>query len=178
MEVFPTKISDVLLIKPKVFRDTRGLFLETWQKERYRKHGVPTEYVQDNLSVSVKNTLRGLHFQHCHPQGKLITVLSGKIFDVVVDLRKDSETFGKWVGSTLNGETFDQMWIPPGFAHGFCVLSEQAVFNYKCTDYYEPSDERTLLWNDPILNIAWPITGTPIISPKDQKGTGFKELKL
>lgn len=171
VEEFPIK--GVLKLTPKVYKDNRGLFLETWQKKRYEEYGVLTEFVQDNLSISSKNVLRGLHFQKEHPQGKLITLLKGKIFDVVVDIRKGSPTFGQWAGTYLSADNFEQLWIPPRLAHGFLVCSDEALFNYKCTEYYYPQDEKTILWNDRALGIEWPLSASPILSAKDECGTSF-----
>lgn len=168
MEVKETPIQGVLLIKPKVFRDERGYFLETWQKERYEDLGISHPFVQDNYSKSTKGILRGLHYQKKHPQGKLIRVPVGEIFDVVVDIRKDSLTFGKWYGTLLSEDNQCQLWIPPGLAHGFVVLSEIAHCHYKCTDYYHPEDEGIIRWDDPILNIQWPVSG-PQLSEKDSR---------
>lgn len=176
MQVEELLIPGVLRISPTVFKDDRGSFLETWQKKRYAEFGIPKDFVQDNLSVSSKNVLRGLHFQKEHPQGKLITVLKGKIFDVVADIRKDSPTFGKWTGTYLSSENFDQLWIPPGLAHGFLVCSEEVLFNYKCTDYYYPEDEGAILWSDPSLAVKWPLEGEPVLSPKDEKASLFRDL--
>ncbi|MBM3969496.1 MAG: dTDP-4-dehydrorhamnose 3,5-epimerase [Planctomycetes bacterium] len=170
MHVETTTISGVLLIQPKVFRDPRGFFTETFQRPRYRDAGLTADFVQDNFSRSAKGTLRGLHYQIQHPQGKLVQVLQGKIFDVVVDLRRPSPTFGRWLGLELSHETCRQVYIPPGCAHGFCVLSDTADFTYKCTDLYFPEHERTLLWNDPALGIEWPLTDEPILSNKDRAG--------
>ena len=180
MQIIKTPINGLLEIQPKVFGDNRGFFLETWQKERYQAAGIDFEFVQDNRSFSTKGTLRGLHFQKHFPQGKLVSVILGEVFDVAVDLRKDSETFGKWYGVTLTGEKCNQLWIPPGFAHGFYVLSEIAHFEYKCTDYYHPKDEAGLLWNDEELDIKWPITNYSklLLSEKDKKGISFKEFRL
>ena len=170
MQVETTAISGLLLIQPKVFRDPRGFFTETFQRQRYRDAGIAADFVQDNFSRSAKGALRGLHYQIQHPQGKLVQVLRGKIFDVVVDLRRSSPTFGRWLGFELSDETFQQVFVPPGCAHGFCVLSETADFTYKCTDLYFSEHERTLLWNDPVLGIEWPLTDDPILSNKDRAG--------
>jgi dTDP-4-dehydrorhamnose 3,5-epimerase len=170
MHVETTVIPGLLKIQPKVFGDPRGFFTETFQHQRYRDAGIATEFVQDNFSRSSKGTLRGLHYQIQHPQGKLVQVLRGKIFDVVVDLRKTSPSFGRWLGFELSDETCQQVFVPPGCAHGFCVLSESADFTYKCTDYYFPEHERTLLWNDPALGIEWPLTQEPLLSQKDRVG--------
>lgn len=166
MNVIKTKIADLLIIEPKVFGDERGFFYETYQEARYKAAGITADFVQDNRSRSTQNVLRGLHFQKTKPQGKLVTVTQGRVFDVAVDLRPDSPTFGQHESVLLTGENKVQFYIPPGFAHGFCVLSEMADFQYKCTDYYDPTDESGLLWNDPALGIAWPLTA-PLLSPKD-----------
>lgn len=166
MNVIKTKIKDLLIIEPKVFGDDRGFFYETFQKERYRAAGIDVEFVQDNRSRSTKGVLRGLHFQKTKPQGKLVTVTDGEVFDVAVDLRPNSETFGQHETIILTGKNKLQFYVPPGFAHGFCVLSDTADFQYKCTDYYDPSDESGLLWNDPSLAIQWPLSH-PLLSEKD-----------
>ncbi|MGR6723405.1 dTDP-4-dehydrorhamnose 3,5-epimerase [Aeromonas veronii] len=167
MNVIKTKITDLLIIEPKVFGDERGFFYETYQEARYKAAGVTADFVQDNRSRSTQNVLRGLHFQKTKPQGKLVTVTHGRVFDVAVDLRPDSPTFGQHESVLLTGKNKIQFYIPPGFAHGFCVLSELADFQYKCTDYYDPSDESGLLWNDASLNIQWPIDN-PLLSEKDK----------
>ena len=167
MNVTTTTLPGVLLIEPAIFQDTRGHFLETYHAARYAEKGIPGPFVQDNFSHSVKGTLRGLHYQLQHAQGKLVMALTGRIFDVAVDIRKGSPTFGRWVGVELSGDNKRQLYIPPGFAHGFCVVSETADVLYKCTNLYAPKDERGIIWNDPALAIAWPVTG-PILSPKDQ----------
>lgn len=179
MQVIETPIKGLLEIQPKVFGDNRGFFLETWQKKRYEAAGIAYDFVQDNRSFSSKGTLRGLHFQKHFPQGKLVSVILGEVFDVAVDLRKDSETFGKWYGVTLTGEKCNQLWIPSGFAHGFYVFSDVAHFEYKCTDYYHPEDEAGLLWNDPDINIQWPfpLNSALLLSEKDKKGISFKEFR-
>lgn len=166
MNVIQTKLSGALIIEPKIFGDDRGFFYETYQAERYKAAGISLDFVQDNRSRSSKGVLRGLHFQKNKPQGKLVTVTQGEVFDVAVDLRKDSPTFGQHVSVLLTGDNRVQFYIPPGFAHGFCVLSDTADFQYKCTDYYDPADEGGLLWNDPELAIAWPLTN-PTLSAKD-----------
>lgn len=178
MQVETTAISGLLLIQPKVFRDSRGFFTETFQRQRYHDAGIAADFVQDNLSRSSKGTLRGLHYQIPHPQGKLVQVLRGKIFDVVVDLRRPSPTFGRWLGFELSDETCQQVFVPPGCAHGFCVLSETADFTYKCTDLYFPEHERTLLWNDPAIGIEWPLTDEPILSAKDRAGIPFDRAEV
>lgn len=166
MKVTKLSIPDLLLIEPDVFEDARGFFVETYHSERYSSYGMPEKFVQDNHSKSLKGTLRGLHYQLGCPQGKLVRVTQGEIFDVAVDIRRKSPTFGQWVGVTLSGENKQQLYIPEGFAHGFCVLSETAEFLYKCTDFYSPKDERGIIWNDPDLAIDWPIK-EPLISEKD-----------
>jgi dTDP-4-dehydrorhamnose 3,5-epimerase len=167
MKVTPTKIPEVLLIEPRVFKDHRGHFLEVYQAERYLEHGIPAGFVQDNFSYSQKRVLRGLHYQLGRPQGKLVWVAQGRVFDVVVDIRKSSANFGKWLSLVLDAETYQQLYIPPGFAHGFCVISDWATVLYKCTDYYDPREERGIRWDDPALGIDWPVV-EPILSPKDQ----------
>jgi len=168
MQIIKTAIPEVLLIKPKVFGDTRGFFLETYNKERYMNAGFPdVDFVQDNHSRSSKGVLRGLHFQLNCPQGKLVQVATGSVFDVAVDIRVGSPTFGQWYGCVLSEENHHQLWIPPKFAHGFCVLSDTADFIYKCTDYYRPEDEGGLLWNDPEVGIDWPLA-EPLLSEKDE----------
>jgi dTDP-4-dehydrorhamnose 3,5-epimerase len=161
----------VVILEPRVFSDARGFFKEVYQKTRYHEAGVAVEFVQDNYSRSSRGTLRGLHFQLKHPQGKLVWVTRGEVFDVAVDLRRSSPTFGQWAGVTLSETNHRQLYIPPGFAHGFYVVSESAEFFYKCTDYYHPEDERTLLWNDPEVGVAWPLSdAAPLVSDKDQRG--------
>jgi len=168
MKIKQTNLEGVLLIEPKVFGDARGFFLETYNKERYMDAGFPdVEFVQDNHSRSSKGVLRGLHFQGNHPQGKLVQVATGSVFDVAVDIRIGSPTFGQWYGCVLSEENHHQLWVPPKFAHGFCVLSDTADFVYKCTDYYNPSDEGGVLWSDPEIGIDWPIE-TPLLSEKDK----------
>lgn len=178
MKIIKTSIPDVLLIEPKVFRDDRGLFLETFQQNRYRTEaGIDLPFVQDNHTRSSKGVIRGLHFQKTKPQGKLIRVGSGEVFDVAVDIRKESPTFRQWVGVVLSEKTMQQIWIPPGFAHGFAVLSDSADLEYKCTDYYDPADELCLKWDDPDIGIEWPVKN-PVLSPKDQNGLLLKDLPL
>ena len=175
MVVRRSRLAGVLLIEPRLLRDERGYFVETWHLDRYAEAGLPTAFVQDNRSSSVRNTLRGLHYQWRRPQGKLVQVVDGEIFDVAVDLRPDSPTFGQWEGVHLSADNFRQYWIPPGFAHGFCVLSDIAVVEYKCTDVYDGAGEAGLLWNDPDLGIDWPVSD-PILSPKDQRQKRFVEV--
>jgi dTDP-4-dehydrorhamnose 3,5-epimerase len=176
MQVFDTAIPDVKLIEPKVFGDDRGFFLESFQAERYAQQaGITLPFVQDNHSRSARNVLRGLHFQRSKPQGKLVRVVRGEVLDVAVDIRRGSPTFGNVVAEILSEDNKRQLWIPPGLAHGFVVLSETADFEYKCTDYYDPSDEGSLIWNDPDLNIDWRVTD-PILSAKDAQGLRLAEL--
>jgi dTDP-4-dehydrorhamnose 3,5-epimerase len=165
-------IPDVKIIEPKVFGDHRGFFMETFREDEFRKNIAPVRFVQDNHSKSGQGILRGLHYQIRQPQGKLVRVVSGEVFDVAVDIRKSSPFFGKWAGMTLSAENKKMLWIPPGFAHGFYVLSPEAEFIYKCTDYYAPQHERTLLWNDPAIAVDWPVLpGTsPMLSDKDARG--------
>lgn len=167
--MIPTPLSGLLIIEPKVFGDARGFFLETYEKKRYGETGIPDEFVQDNLSYSQQGVLRGLHFQKPDSQGKLVYVLQGEVFDVAVDIRVGSPTFGRWYGTTLSGENKRQLWIPIGFAHGFCVTGASALFAYKCTDYYAPQSEVTIRWDDSAIGIDWPVEG-PVISEKDGKG--------
>ncbi len=166
MNIIPTSLEGVLIIEPKVFRDHRGFFTETFQEKRYEEAGISRKFVQDNLSYSVRGTLRGLHYQIRRPQAKLVQALSGEIFDVAVDIRPGSPAFGKWVGVILSADNHRQLFIPEGFAHGFCVLSETAHFLYKCSDFYAPGDEGGILWSDPQIGIEWPVEN-PIISEKD-----------
>jgi dTDP-4-dehydrorhamnose 3,5-epimerase len=176
MKITTTPLPDLIIIEPQVFTDTRGYFVEVFQQERYTKHGMPT-FVQDNLSHSKCGVLRGLHFQSPHAQGKLVWVTRGEVWDVAVDLRQRSATFGKWFGITLSAENHTQLYMPPGFAHGFCVLSADADFNYKCTDYYTADAEHGIAWNDPTLNISWPIKN-PNLSPKDAVYPYFQDISL
>jgi dTDP-4-dehydrorhamnose 3,5-epimerase len=172
MQFTNTELPDVILIQPRIFEDQRGFFLESYQKERFAAAGIHADFVQNNHSASTKGVLRGLHYQIRQPQGKLVRVVVGEIFDVAVDLRRHSPTFGHWVGVTLSSEKKNQLWVPPGFAHGFYVTSEKAEILYKATDYYAPQWERSLLWNDPMLGIHWPIIKgeIPILSEKDRQG--------
>lgn len=166
MEIIKTSIPEVIVFIPPVFTDSRGYFLETYQQHKYAEAGISKPFVQDNQSYSTKNVLRGLHFQLRHPQAKLVRVTQGSVFDVAIDIRKNSPTFGKWHGEILSAENRKQMYIPENFAHGFCILSDSAEFVYKCTDFYVPGDESGLIWNDPQLGIKWPIE-QPILSDKD-----------
>ena len=175
MKVIETALPGVLIIEPKVFGDQRGFFIETFQVERYREVGIALPFVQDNHSRSQRGVLRGLHFQRTRPQGKLISVSRGAVYDVTVDINPDSPTCGRFVGVELSDENHRQMWVPPGYAHGLCVLSEVADVQYKCTDLYFPEDEGGLLWNDPELNIPWPVK-VPQLSPKDQRNPTLREL--
>ncbi|MFB2881997.1 dTDP-4-dehydrorhamnose 3,5-epimerase [Floridanema aerugineum] len=179
MKTTATEIPDVLLIEPKVFGDSRGFFFESFNQQAFsEKTGVEVNFVQDNHSRSSKNVLRGLHYQIEQAQGKLVRVVSGEIFDVAVDVRKNSPTFGQWVGYLLSAENKQQLWIPAGFAHGFLVVSETAEVLYKATDYYAPQHERSILWNDPDLAIAWPLDSEPILSAKDIAGKPFKDAEV
>jgi dTDP-4-dehydrorhamnose 3,5-epimerase len=180
MEFIPTQIPDVVLVNPRLFSDSRGFFLESYQKDRFSAAGIHADFVQDNHSASTKGVLRGLHYQIRQPQGKLVRVIVGEVFDVAVDLRRHSPTFGRWIGETLSAEKKNQIWVPPGFAHGFYVTSEKAEILYKVTDYYAPQWERSLLWNDPALGIDWPIINgeLPIMADKDMKGTHLSEAEI
>lgn len=175
MEIIKTEFPGLILIKPQIFGDSRGYFYESWNKERYENAGITEDFVQDNVSYSSRSVLRGLHYQKPYTQGKLVSVLMGEVWDVVVDLRRSSPTFGKWQGFTLTGERKEQLYVPYGFAHGFCVLSETALFQYKCTDKYSPESERGIMWNDPTLAIPWPMR-EPLISDKDKMHPSFIEL--
>ena len=179
MKVIDTKISDVKIIEPTVFGDERGFFMETWSQQNFEElvTGKTTSFVQDNHSKSKQGILRGLHFQTENTQGKLVRVTSGEVFDVAVDIRKSSVTFGQWVGVYLSAENKRQLWIPEGFAHGFYVTSHTAEFLYKTTDYYNPNAEISIAWDDPTLNISWPISGLPKLSDKDKSATLFEQYK-
>lgn len=178
MKITPTRIPDVVLIENQVFEDERGFFLESYQKKRFAEGGIIADFVQDNHSKSYRGILRGLHYQIELPQGKLIRVISGEIFDVAVDIRKSSSTFGKWVGDYLSAENKRMLWVPIGFAHGFYVTSPEAEIIYKTTDYYAPKWERTILWNDPQINIEWPTNGNmPTLSLKDVAGKMLSEAE-
>ena len=178
MNVIPTNISDVLIVEPKVFADARGFFYESFNKKLMQAAGITGDFVQDNHSRSIKNVLRGLHYQIKQPQGKLIRATVGEIFDVAVDIRRRSPTFGKWVGFNLSEQNRRMAWIPPGFAHGFLVLSEHAEVLYKTTDYWAPQFERTIIWNDGSLGITWPIQGDPQLSAKDIAGVTIDEAEV
>ncbi len=176
--VTKTDLPEVLILEPKVFGDDRGYFFESFnQREFQQSTGLDTNFVQDNHSMSAKGVLRGLHFQIQHPQGKLLRVVKGEVFDVAVDLRKSSYNFGKWIGINLSAENRRQLWVPPGFAHGFVVLSQTAEFLYKTTDYWFPAHERSLLWNDSSVGINWPIEGEPLLAAKDAAGKKFEEAE-
>lgn len=175
MNVIPTRLPGVVVIEPKVFGDSRGFFLETWNQARYAEAGLPTRFVQDNLSFSANGVLRGLHLQVPNSQAKFVSVLIGEVYDVVVDVRVGSPTFGQWVGETLSAENRRQLFVPEGFAHGFAVTGETALFAYKCNAYYAPKDELTVLWNDPEIGIDWPHSA-PTLSAKDQQGLRLSEI--
>jgi dTDP-4-dehydrorhamnose 3,5-epimerase len=178
MKISHTKLKGCVIIEPRIFGDERGFFLETFQAVRYEQEaGIDLPFVQDNHSRSSRGVLRGLHFQKTKPQGKLVRVVCGEVYDVAVDIRKGSPTFGEWEGVTLSEDNKKQFWVPPGFAHGFVVLSDTADFEYKCTDYYDPCDEGCILWNDPDLNIPWPIS-SPVLSTKDASAKRLVDLSL
>jgi dTDP-4-dehydrorhamnose 3,5-epimerase len=178
MKVQSTQIPEVLIVEPTVFGDDRGFFLESFNEREMRNIGIDAHFVQDNHSRSGLNVLRGLHYQISQPQGKLVRVVSGKVYDVAVDVRRDSQAFGKWVGVELSAENKRMLWMPPGLAHGFVVLSDSADFLYKATDYYAQEFERTILWNDPDLAIEWPLAGQPILSSKDAAAKTFREAEV
>lgn len=178
MNVIKTAVQDALIIEPRVFGDARGFFLESWNRRAFASIGLDVDFVQDNHSRSRQGVLRGLHYQVRQPQGKLVRVVAGAVFDVAVDLRRRSPTFGRWAGVELSAENRRMFWVPPGFAHGFLVLTESADFLYKATDYYAPEHERTLLWNDPDLAIDWPLAGmTPQLAAKDAAGTPLRQAE-
>ena len=177
MNLIPTSLKGLLILEPNVFVDKRGYFLETHHQERFQSYGLSTDFVQDNLSFSKKSTLRGLHFQRSHPQAKLVQAITGKIFDVAVDIRPESPTFGKWSGTMLSEENKRQLYIPEGFAHGFCVLSESAHVAYKCSAHYSPEDEGGILWSDPAVGIDWPVKD-PTLSEKDRQYPCLQDLRL
>jgi dTDP-4-dehydrorhamnose 3,5-epimerase len=180
MEFEPTAIPEVVLIRPKVFGDSRGFFLESWEERKFAAAGIGTHFVQDNHSRSSRNILRGLHYQIQQTQGKLVRVVTGKVFDVAVDIRRSSRTVGRWVGVTLSDENHHMLWVPAGFAHGFVVLSESADFLYRCTDFYAPQYERSILWNDPDLGVKWPLPSgaEPLLSPKDAAAKRFRDAEV
>ena len=178
MRVVPTAIPDVLVVEPRVFGDQRGFFFESWNRRALREAGLDADFVQDNHSRSARGVLRGLHYQIRHPQGKLVRVVAGEVFDVAVDLRRGSPTFGRHVAITLSAENRRMLWVPPGFAHGFYVTSESADFLYKTTDYWHQEHERTLLWSDPALGIAWPVDGAPLVAAKDAAGAPLATAEL
>lgn len=179
MDVIDTGIPDVKLLQPKVFGDERGHFMEVWNRRVFAAAGMDVDFVQDNESASARGVLRGLHYQIRQPQGKLVRVVLGEVFDVAVDLRAGSPHFGRWTGARLSDANRRQLWLPPGFAHGFYVLSERAVFTYKCTDYYLPEAERTIRWDDPALGIEWPVSvgGEPVLSAKDAAGVNLDDAE-
>ena len=178
MNIRSTSIPDLLILEPRVFKDARGFFFESFNRRELKKAGIDYDFVQDNQSRSTRGVLRGLHYQIRQPQGKLVRVVRGEVFDVAVDIRRSSPTFGKWVGVTLSEQNKHMFWIPPGFAHGFLVLSETADFLYKTTDFYSPADERTIVWNDPQLSINWPFDGEPVVSRKDAAGRLLSEAEI
>ena len=178
MRVIPTQLPDVVLIEPKVFGDARGFFFESWNEREFERAGIRARFVQDNHSRSGKGVLRGLHYQIRQPQGKLVRVAEGEVFDVAVDLRRSSPTFGRWDGARLSAQSKAMLWIPAGFAHGFCVLSDFAEVLYKATDFYAPEHERSIAWNDPELAIDWPFSGAPVLSPKDAAGVRLRDAEL
>lgn len=177
MRITPTNLQEVLLIEPDVYGDGRGFFMESWHRRRYEESGIPSDFVQDNLSRSSKGVLRGLHFQNPNAQGKLVCVLDGAVFDVAVDIRRNSPTYGTWVGEVLSSENKNQLYIPPGFAHGFCVLSDSALFTYKCTAFYEPDHEHAIRWDDPEIGIEWPTTN-PTLSTKDESAPPLSSIPV
>jgi dTDP-4-dehydrorhamnose 3,5-epimerase len=180
MQFVKAAIADVVLIEPRVFGDERGFFMETWRESGFAEAGINAHFVQDNHSRSTQGTLRGLHFQIKQPQGKLVRITQGEVFDVAVDIRTGSPTFGRWVGEILSAENKRMLWVPPGFAHGFYVLSDTAEFSYKCTDYYAPEYERSLLWNDPAVGIEWPLLNgaQPLLSAKDAAGLPLSQIDV
>jgi len=178
MKVTPTKLPGLLLIEPQLFSDARGFFFETWNERDFDRAGIRAKFVQDNHSRSEKDVLRGLHYQIRQPQGKLVRVTEGEIFDVVVDIRRSSPTFGKWESARLSARSKSMLWIPAGFAHGFCIMSDFAEVIYKTTDFYAPEHERSILWNDPELRIDWPLSAAPLLSPKDAAGLRLRDAEV
>lgn len=180
MEFQPTEIPDVVLIRPKVFGDARGYFMEAWEKRKFAAAGLDLEFVQDNHSHSARHILRGLHYQIEQPQGKLVRVVGGTVFDVAVDIRRSSPSFGRWVGTVLSEDNHHMLWVPPGFAHGYLVLSDSAEFLYKVTDYWAPQHERAIRWNDPEIAVRWPLPpgAEPIVSAKDAAALSFREAEV
>lgn len=178
MQFIPQAIPDLVLVQPQVLGDERGFFFEVWRADRFAAAGIAAPFVQDNHSRSRHGVVRGLHYQIGRPQGKLVRVVVGEVLDVAVDIRRSSPTFGRWVGVRLSADNKHQFWIPPGFAHGFAVLSEHAELTYRCTNYYSPADERTIAWNDPSIGIDWGLTETPILSTKDQAGVPLSQADL
>jgi dTDP-4-dehydrorhamnose 3,5-epimerase len=180
VNIVRTKLVEVLIVEPAVLSDSRGFFLESWNERKFSEAGLPMKFVQDNHSLSAQGTLRGMHYQLKSPQGKLVRVTVGEVFDVAVDMRRSSPTFGQWVGLTLSASNKRMLWIPPGFAHGFYVTSTQAEFQYKCTDYYDPGSERTLAWDDPDVGISWPLIPElpALLSPKDRAGHRLGEAEV
>lgn len=176
MKVTPTTIPDVLLIEPKVFGDHRGWFCESWHQERYAEHGIGPSFIQDNQAFSTRGILRGLHIQNPYGQGKLVQVVAGTVFDVAVDVRRGSPTFGRWVGAELSAENKHQFWVPTGFLHGYLVTSESAIFSYKCTDSYHPETQFAARWDDPEIGIAWPAGIEPILSDKDRDAPSLRQI--
>jgi len=176
MQVIPTELPGVLILEPKVFGDGRGFFVETFHARRYAQAGITGPFVQDNLSFSQRGVLRGLHLQHPHDQGKLVYVLQGEVFDVAVDVRVGSPNFGRWTGTMLSGENKRQFYVPPGFAHGFCTVSDTALFAYKCTDVYHPETELSIAWDDPDIGVEWPVT-SPLLSEKDREAPRLKDVE-
>lgn len=178
MKIIETKIADVKILEPDIFGDERGFFMETWQQDKFDELVAKTVFVQDNHSKSSKGILRGLHYQTENTQGKLVRVVSGEVFDVAVDIRKNSPTLGEWVGVFLSATNRRQLWVPEGFAHGFYVTSDSAEFLYKCTNYYTPTAEQSIAWNDPDIGVDWPLSMNPILSDKDDKGVSLKDAIL
>jgi len=179
MEFIPTEIPEVVLIRPKVFGDQRGYFFESWEERKFAAGGLNVKFVQDNHSHSTRGVLRGLHYQIQQPQGKLVRVAAGRVFDVAVDIRRSSPTFGRWVGVELSEQNHHMLWVPPGFAHGYLTLSDVADFLYRCTDFYAPSSERAILWNDPDLKVVWPVFPgvEPVVSAKDARARPFRDAE-